>query len=197
MRSKGCPYPFAWTDSEGLLFLVISSLLNGSILKYGGEMKGLWTFGTGQEKERGLLAMYILHSLGHEPKSGYALLKEIAEKTDGVWVPSKGTLYPLLKALEEQELIEVCRTGKRAKQVFELTPRGKNTLQFHRAHARESHQKMMLLRNLVREVFGEGRTRADDLTLAIHRTVRNIPPEKIEQASRILARCKDELERIA
>ncbi|MDT8358467.1 MAG: PadR family transcriptional regulator [Methanomicrobiaceae archaeon] len=160
-------------------------------------MKGLWSSGTGQEKERGLLAMYILHSLDREPKSGYALLKEIAEKTDGVWVPSKGTLYPLLKALEEEELIEVCRIGKRAKQVFEVTPRGKATLKLHRADAQESHQRIMLLRNLVREVFGEEGTRADEIVYAIHRAVRQLPPEKTEAASSILARCQDELERIA
>ena len=160
-------------------------------------MKGLWSSGTGQEKERGLLAMFILHSLDREPKSGYALLKEIAEITGGAWVPSKGTIYPLLKALEEEELIEVCRTGKRAKQVFGITPGGKATLELHRRDAQESHQRMMLLRNLVREVFGEEWSGADQIVHAIHRTVRQLPPEKMEAAFRILARCQDELEKIA
>lgn len=68
-------------------------------------MTGLWTFASKDGKERGLLALFILHSLNQQPKSGYELLKEIEAKTEGLWAPSKGTLYPILKQLEEEELI--------------------------------------------------------------------------------------------
>jgi DNA-binding PadR family transcriptional regulator len=77
---------------------------------------------------RGLIQLFILHSLHKEPKSGYDLIKEITEKTGGAWVPSKGTLYSLLKKMEEEGLIIVSDTGKRSKNIFSLTAEGEETL---------------------------------------------------------------------
>ena len=37
------------------------------------------------DKHRGILSIYILHSLKKKPKSGYELLAEIKEKTEGTW----------------------------------------------------------------------------------------------------------------
>jgi DNA-binding PadR family transcriptional regulator len=159
-------------------------------------MRRLWMSGTGHGKERGLLVMYVLHSLDREPKSGYDLLKEIAEKTGGAWVPSKGTLYPLLKELEGEELIRVCGTGKRSKQIFEPTEPGRYLLRSHRKHATESRHKMLLFRNLLLEILGEEKTPARELAFAIHRLVEGLPSEKEEQAAEILERCRSELQGI-
>jgi DNA-binding PadR family transcriptional regulator len=53
-------------------------------------MNDFWKFSPTCEKERSLATLFILYSLYQEPKSGYDLLKEIAKKTEGKWVPSKG-----------------------------------------------------------------------------------------------------------
>ena len=58
-------------------------------------------FETHNEQQKGFLTIYLLFSLKQKPKSGYELLSEIKEKTEGAWVPSKGTIYPLLIQLEK------------------------------------------------------------------------------------------------
>jgi DNA-binding PadR family transcriptional regulator len=62
-------------------------------------MTGFFKFAGRGGKERGLIALYVLHTLDKHPGSGYELIKEIEEKTGGKWVPSKGTLYTFLKQL--------------------------------------------------------------------------------------------------
>jgi len=159
-------------------------------------MKGMWTFGGKHGKERGLLALYILHSLHREPKSGYDLLKEIGQKTEGTWIPSKGTLYPVLKQLEAEELIYVCRTEKRSRTIFRLTEHGLETLRIHREHGRESREKMLLLRNLIVDIFHEEGIASKELAFEIRGIVDELSPEKEEEAARILERCRAELQRI-
>lgn len=79
------------------------------------------------------LTHYVMLSLRQKPKSGYELIKEIHDKTDGNMNVSKGTLYPLLERLENDNLIQVKETGPRGKKTYELTEEGrKNLSEIHR-----------------------------------------------------------------
>ena len=40
---------------------------------------------------------------------GYEMIKEIEERTQGAWVPSAGSIYPILQLLEEEGLIRARR----------------------------------------------------------------------------------------
>ena len=152
-------------------------------------MTGLWTFAPEGGRERGLLALFILHSLGQQPKSGYELLKEIEEKTEGVWVPSKGTLYPILKQLEDEGLIAVIEIGKRSKHIFALTESGEATLRTVKAHKKESHEKHLQFKNLVIEIFGEEHVTLREQLFEIHELIDDVAPEDRDQAVAILEHC--------
>lgn len=152
-------------------------------------MTGLLTFASEGGRERGLLALFILHSLGQQSKSGYAVLKQIAEKTEGVWVPSKGTLYPILKQLEEEGLIHVGEIGKRSKTIFELTPNGEETLRAIKEHKKESREKHLQFKNLLIEIFGEEKVTVKGLLFEIRAAIDDLAPDKKDQALRILERC--------
>ena len=54
-----------------------------------------------QELRRGLIVMAVLSQLS-EPQYGYSLIKQLSEKQFEV---DQGTLYPLLRRLEERGLI--------------------------------------------------------------------------------------------
>lgn len=159
-------------------------------------MTGISHFPSHRGRGRGFLALYILHSLSQSPKSGYDLLREIEEKTGGAWVPSKGTLYPLLKHLEEEGLIHVLETEKRSKQVYELTGSGEEALQAHRRHRHVSREKVMQMKNLLVEIFGDEKPGPTSLLIEIRSVVDALPPEKNEQATEILGQCLEELRRI-
>jgi DNA-binding PadR family transcriptional regulator len=159
-------------------------------------MTSLLKFGTQSGKKRGLLVLFILHSLSREPKSGYDLRKEIGEKTRGMWVPSKGTLYPVLHQLEDEHLISVSDTGKRSRIVFCLTPKGEETLATFKERSRESHKKMALYKNLIFDIFGGEKITMKGLLFEIRTTVDELPPGTEDQAVLILETCLNNLKRI-
>src|SRR5437879_9516759 len=41
----------------------------------------------------------VLHRIAARPAHGYDLLQEIETKTEGVWRPGAGSIYPILKEL--------------------------------------------------------------------------------------------------
>jgi DNA-binding PadR family transcriptional regulator len=159
-------------------------------------MTSLLKFGSQGDKKRGLLVLFILHSLSRQPRSGYDLRKEIEEKTRGMWVPSKGTLYPVLHQLEEEHLIAVSYTGKRSRIVFCLAPKGEETLLTFRERSRESHRKMALYKNLILDIFGGEQITLKGLLFEIKTTVEELPPGMEEQAVPILETCLNDLKRI-
>lgn len=65
---------------------------------------------------------------------GYEMIKEIEERSGGVWKPSAGSIYPTLQLLEEQGLIEGSEEdGKRR---FTLTAAGREAVEGERGDAR-------------------------------------------------------------
>jgi len=116
-------------------------------------MTKLFDMPTKTGKQRGILSIYLLNSLKKKPKSGYELLSEIKEKTDGAWTPSKGTIYPLLKHLEEEGLIKVKRVDKRSKHIFEVALEGKKVLSNVKKQGKQMEEKFIQFRNLISEII--------------------------------------------
>src|SRR5690242_4757400 len=76
-------------------------------------------FGWGQSPPRffesGEVRLAILSLLSEGPKHGYQLMKELAERSGGLYRSSAGSIYPTLQQLEDEELIQSDQqSGKRA-----------------------------------------------------------------------------------
>lgn len=54
---------------------------------------------------------------------GYEMIQEIAERTDGAWKPSPGSVYPALQMMEDEGLIVSESEG--GKKLFSLTEEGR------------------------------------------------------------------------
>ena len=145
---------------------------------------------------RGLIQLYILHSLKIEPKSGYELLKEISEKTKGAWVPSKGTMYPMLKKMESEGLIIVSETGMRGKNIYELAGNGEELLDDIVTKRREEREKMYVFRDLLFEIFGQDKTPLMADLHELHFIAGKIPDEKQEKAGEIIKKFIAELQEL-
>lgn len=141
----------------------------------------------------GMIRLYILHSLDDEPKTGYDLIKEIEEKTEGHWVPSKGTLYPMLRKMEEEGLIRISETGARSKNIYDITDEGRDLLEEIIRHRREAGEKMYVFRKIMVEIFGRNNVAAWEALSEIHHILENVPPEKEAEAAGITQRCLEEL----
>lgn len=81
----------------------------------------------GQVFTKGLLPIYVLHLLSLNPSNGNDLSHKIGERTGGLWIPSTGGIYPLLKKLEKQEFIigEWDDPKKKFQKIYKLTEKGR------------------------------------------------------------------------
>jgi len=159
-------------------------------------MTALLKFGTKNGKTRTLLVLYILHSLGKSPKSGYDLLKEIRTVTGGSWVPSKGSLYPLLHQLEDEGLIAVHATGNRKRSLYERTKKGEEMLHTITEQGKEHHRKMILYKDLILAIFGTGVVSPRKLLFEIKVTTETISSEHKREMVTILERCLNDLKEL-
>ncbi|GAA4164959.1 hypothetical protein GCM10022286_27440 [Gryllotalpicola daejeonensis] len=78
---------------------------------------------------RGDIRAALLSLLAEAPASGYALIKAIGEKTDGLWVPSPGSVYPTLQQLVDEELIAPSGEGRKTE--YTLTDAGRAYVDEH------------------------------------------------------------------
>jgi DNA-binding PadR family transcriptional regulator len=63
-------------------------------------------------------------------QNGYQLIQEIERRTDGLWTPSPGSVYPALQQLEDEGLVRAVEfEGKRA---YELTDEGRHYVDANR-----------------------------------------------------------------
>jgi DNA-binding transcriptional ArsR family regulator len=65
----------------------------------------------------------ILALLAERPMHGYEMLEELSRRTQELWRPSPGSLYPALRLLEDQGLVRSVVAGGRRR--FELTGEGR------------------------------------------------------------------------
>jgi DNA-binding PadR family transcriptional regulator len=76
------------------------------------------------------LSFHVLLSLGNGPAHGYAIGKEIEERSDGALNPTTGALYQALKRLRDDGLLEPApeeteQAGDARRRYFRLTELGR------------------------------------------------------------------------
>ena len=89
---------------------------------------GPWMFKMrhGGRRRRGDVRAAILALLSERPMHGYEMIQELEERSDGMWRPSAGSIYPTLQLLEDEGLIAgEEHAGKRR---FSLTDAGREEL---------------------------------------------------------------------
>ncbi len=83
--------------------------------------------GGGPRARRGDVRAATLALLAERPMHGYEMIKEIEQRTEGLWRPSAGSIYPMLALLEDEDLIRGEESdGKRR---FALTDAGREQAQ--------------------------------------------------------------------
>jgi DNA-binding PadR family transcriptional regulator len=113
---------------------------------------------------RGDVRAAALSLLGEGPRNGYQIIQEIAERSQGIWRPSPGSVYPALQQLEDEGLVIAEESG--GSRTYRLTGEGRGYVD-ERADelaapwaevARTLPEEMMELRLLwaqVNQVFGQ------------------------------------------
>ncbi len=59
-----------------------------------------------KEAQKGYIRIGVLILLNKKPSHGYELMKEIKDRTQGIWSPTPGGIYPVLRSLEKDRYIK-------------------------------------------------------------------------------------------
>ncbi len=145
-------------------------------------------FGRGPRASRGNVRAAVLALLAEQPRHGYEIITEIAERSGGAWRPSPGSVYPTLKHLAHDELISL--DHQEGKRVFQLTDSGK-------AYVQEHADELADPWNIPLEPVDEGVAALRDLTQAIHAAAKQVSragtAEQIAAAGEVLAQTRRSL----
>jgi DNA-binding PadR family transcriptional regulator len=106
----------------------------GRGFEFGFDPRGGFGFGPGARGgrrgggrgrgRRGDVRAAILKLLAERPMHGYEMIQEIGERTQNLWRPSPGSVYPTLQLLVDEGLL-VARESEGSKKLFELTDEGR------------------------------------------------------------------------
>ena len=80
--------------------------------------------------KRGDVRAAALALLAEGPMNGYQIIQEIGERSDGVWRPSPGSVYPALQQLEDEGLI-VAQADESGRRSYQLTGEGRDYVEAH------------------------------------------------------------------
>ena len=150
--------------------------------------------GRGPRVRRGDVRAAILDLLGEgQPWNGYQIIQEIGARTEGVWRPSAGSVYPALQQLEDEALIRAEAAGEDRRRMYTLTEEGRAYVEAHADELRASWDAVtgsvddaeVQLRNTIRQVI-----------VAVTQVAQAGSAAQVAQAGKILADTRRALYRI-
>src|SRR5438132_780803 len=150
--------------------------------------------GRGPRVRRGDVRAAILDLLAEgQPWNGYQIIQEIGARTQGVWRPSAGSVYPALQQLEDEALIRAEAAGEDRRRMYTLTEEGRAYVEEHADELRASWDAVtgsvddaeVQLRNTIRQVM-----------VAVTQVAQAGSAAQVQQAGKILADTRRALYRI-
>jgi DNA-binding PadR family transcriptional regulator len=150
-------------------------------------------FGRGRKARRGDIRTAALLLLAEEPRNGYQIMQEVQERSDGVWRPSPGSVYPALQQLEDEGLIRSSEAGGGTGRVFELTDAGRAHVSQRDADAPAPWEQMSgNVSDQAHELAGTMR----EVASAFVQVMRTGSEAQIAEARKLLAATRRDLYRI-
>ncbi|HEY2204502.1 MAG TPA: PadR family transcriptional regulator [Pseudonocardia sp.] len=80
-------------------------------------------------RSRGDIRLAVIALLAEQPRHGYEIIQEVAERTGGAWKPSPGSVYPTIQQLEDEGLVRTEETEGR--RTVSLTDAGTQYVEQH------------------------------------------------------------------
>jgi DNA-binding PadR family transcriptional regulator len=112
----------------------------------------------GDIRRRDIFPLLVLHLVSREPTYGNRLIEEIEEMTQGVISVNPNTMYPLLRTLEREGMIEGRweLPDRRTRRYYSITPAGKRELKRLLSEVEPFIDSVISSMTLIKsEVYGE------------------------------------------
>ena len=149
--------------------------------------------GRGPRVRRGDVRAAILDLLGEgQPWNGYQIIQEIGARTQGVWRPSAGSVYPALQQLEDEALIRA-EAGEDRRRMYTLTEEGQA---YVTEHADELKASWDAVTGSVNDTEVQLRHTIHQVMVAVSQVAQAGSAAQVQQAGKILADTRRALYRI-
>ena len=159
---------------------------------------------------RGLLRFLVLNMLSKQPMSGVEIVEVIGKETGGRWIPSSGSVYPLLASLHEKGFTNEMPSEEPGIKRYSLTAKGKALFEKQITFGQKLLSKLEFLVPLLigrfqfdpndEKILARTREPAQRVvrTLLDLRAERNyqLTDEDAVEIERILNKCADDLEKV-
>jgi len=159
---------------------------------------------------RGLLRFLVLNMLSKKPMSGVEIVEVIEKETGGKWIPSSGSVYPLLASLHEKGFTRESPSEEAGIKRYSLTNKGKALFEKQITLGQKMLNKLEFLVPLLIGRFQfdpndeELLEKTKEPTQRVVKTLFDIRAEKnyritkedAKKIERILNRCADDLEEL-
>ena len=113
-----------------------------------------------REIRRIFLKYIVLKIINDKPTHGYEIIKTVEHRSNGRWIPSAGSIYPILESLESSGFAQSEEIER--KKVYAITPKGVDALD------RMTQKKVELLKEMARIINsvteGNDKSNAGDAT---------------------------------
>jgi DNA-binding PadR family transcriptional regulator len=149
--------------------------------------------GRGPRVRRGDVRAAILDLLAEgQPWNGYQIIQEIGARTQGVWRPSAGSVYPALQQLEDEALIQA-QAGEDRRRMYTLTEEGRAYVE---EHADELKASWDAVTGSVNDTEVQLRHTIHQVMVAVSQVAQAGSAAQVQQAGKILADTRRALYRI-
>ncbi len=151
---------------------------------------------TGRFFGPGEVRLALLSLLGERPQHGYELMKQLEERSGGMYRASAGTVYPTLAQLQDEGLVASDSEG--GKRIYRLTDAGREELEESAETVEDIWQRAEQIGDWG-EAFDPEVAELVRPALRLLRTVvkvaarRGDDPEVVDRVREILERAKDEI----
>ena len=165
----------------------------GMFAEFGFPFRGRPPFGGRPRVRRGDVRAAILSLLAEEPRNGYQLIQELAQRSEGMWRPSPGSVYPTLQQLEDEGLVETVDGGPGSRRQFQLTDAGRA---YAEEHADELAAPWQALTKAINDDAVELFHLMRQLGMAVGQLAHVANPAQTDQAKVVLTEARRGLYRI-
>jgi DNA-binding PadR family transcriptional regulator len=150
--------------------------------------------GRGPRVRRGDVRAAILDLLAEgQPWNGYQIIQEIGARTQGVWRPSAGSVYPALQQLEDEALIKAEAAGEDRRRMYTLSEEGRAYVE---EHADELKASWDAVTGSVNDTEVQLRHTIHQVMVAVSQVAQAGSAAQVQQAGKILADTRRALYRI-
>ena len=129
----------------------------------------------GRQFDRGDVKYVLLDLLREGPRHGYDMIKELEQRSGGLYSPSPGSVYPTLQMLEDQGL--VTSTTVDGKRTYRLTDAGYAFIEERKERTHDARGRSWLESEHFREEMRSMGREAGELARSLRHSVRSYTPD--------------------